>query len=289
MKIKFTKMTGAGNDFIVISSKNFQPESELIQTLCDRHFGVGADGVLIISKSKKADFKVRYFNSDGSGDALCINGARCAVMFAYLNGLSKKNTKFEFINKIFYARIIDRENVQIFLNYAPIIKLNLEVDLEDIILPCHYVDIGSKHLIVKWEVFKSLIKKSILNYELKNIKGSSLNFNDFNIELIGRKLRFHKNFSPDGVNVNFVQKVNEKKFKIRTYERGVEGETLACGSGSISAAIALNNLNKIQPPIILITKSKKELTVDFQKINNEYQNISIIGHTERVFDGVVEK
>lgn len=288
MKLKFTKMTGAGNDFIVISSKKFLPQTEVIQTLCDRHFGIGSDGVLIISKSNKVDFSVRYFNSDGSGDALCINGARCAVMFAYLNGLSKKNTKFEFINKIFHARIIDKKNVQIFLNYSPFLKLNIRVDLGNLILPCHYVDIGSKHLIVKWEVFKSLVRKSELSDELKYITDSSLNFNDFNIELIGKKLRYHKNFNPDGVNVSFVQKVDERRFKIRTYERGVEGETLACGSGSISAAIVLNNLNKIQPPITLITKSKKELIIDFQRIKNEYQNISIIGHAEKVFDGMIE-
>ncbi len=280
-------MTGAGNDFVVITSKKIQSEPELIRRLCDRHFGIGADGVIIISKSKNADFNVRYFNSDGTGDALCINGARCAVMFAYLNGLCKRTSRFEFINKIFDARVVDKENIQIFLNYSPILKLNLQVDIGKLVLPCHFVDIGSKHLIIKWEEFKSIILKSDQIHDLSGFIDSTLDFDDFNIELIGRKLRCHKNFSPDGVNVSFIEKVSDSKFKIRTYERGVECETLACGSGSISAAIVVNILNKIQPPITIITRSKKELIVDFKEINNKFEKISITGHAVVTFEGTV--
>lgn len=287
MKLRFTKMTGAGNDFVVIASKKFQPEPELIRRLCDRHFGIGADGLIIISKSKNVDFNIRYFNSDGTGDVLCINGARCAVMFAYLNGLCKRTSRFEFINKIFNARVGDKENVQIFLNYNPVLRLNLKVVIGKLVLPCHFVDIGASHLIVKWEKFKSIMKKSDKINDLSGFIDSSSYFDDFNIELIGRKFRYHEIFSPEGVNVNFIEKVGDRKFKIRTYERGVEGETLACGSGSISAAIVMNILDKIQPPITFITKSKKELTVNFEKVDNKFEKISITGHAVVIFEGTI--
>lgn len=278
MKIIFEKFSGAGNDFIIIQKPEFVPEPTLIQKLCDRHFGIGADGVLLIDESKKADFRVRYFNSDGSGDALCVNGARCAVRFAFEKRLCPKKCTFEFIQKIFSAEIVDESNVKLFIDYSPLIYLNKEIDFINKKILVHFVDIGSKHLIIDWFDFKS---------KFSSILGEN-HFESFDINYFGRSLRNHPLFFPDGVNVNFVRHIDEKKIRIRTYERGVEAETLACGSGSIASSLVINFLKNIEPPIEVITTSQKIFEIYFEKENNSFSNISIKGHAERVFEGVIE-
>jgi diaminopimelate epimerase len=278
MNLRFEKFTGAGNDFIIIEDQNFEPEPSLIKKLCDRHFGIGADGILLSEKSNIADFKVRYFNSDGTGDALCVNGARCAVMFANQKRLCDKECSFEFINKIFRAVIVDKTNVKLFLDYSPIIHLNKKIEFPDRQLVTHFVDVGSKHLIVFWDQFAS-VYSSILKEN---------DFEVFDINYFGRSLRNHPEFLPDGVNVNFIKHIEDNSIRVRTYERGVEAETLACGSGSIASSIVFYLMNSIQPPIKVITTSQKNFEIDFQEMNNSFNSISLLGHAEKVFEGVIE-
>jgi diaminopimelate epimerase len=278
MKLNFTKMTGAGNDFIVIENPDFIPEPKLIQFLCDRHFGVGADGILLIQKSEKANFGFRYFNSDGSGDSLCVNGARCAVWYGYLNNLCSNSCEFEFIQKIFRAEILSDELIKLFLDYEPKVKENLIIKFYGREIRVDYVDIGSRHIVIDWENFRN-VYSNFLNDQ---------SFDEFDVNNFGCELRNNSEFQPEGVNVNFIQKISDSKFKIRTYERGVEAETLACGSGSISSAIILFLKTKISPPIKLITRSSKILEVDFKLGEGKIEGISLIGPAEKVFDGTIE-
>lgn len=278
MKLKFTKMTGAGNDFIVIDDQKFKPKPKLIQRLCDRHFGIGADGILWIQKSKIADFGVRYFNADGSGDTLCINGARCAVLYGFQNKMCKKKCRFEFIGKIFRAEILAGDQVKIFLDYSPKFDLDRKINLRSKIISVSYFDLGSKHIVIEWKKLQELFDEEF----------SSVNFEEFDIYDFGKQLRFHPSFQPDGVNVNFIEKISEQFYKIRTYERGVEAETLACGSGSIASAIYVYLENKVTTPIKLETKSGRILEVDFEFLEGIIQNISIVGHTEKVFEGIID-
>lgn len=279
MKIKFTKMSGAGNDFIVINDDKFQPKPEIIRKLCDRHFGVGGDGVLLIQKSNSelSNFSVKYFNSDGSGDALCINGARCAILFSYLENIATRNCRFEFIGKLFEAEVIDEETVKIFLDYQPIYNLNKEIKWRSKNLKVTFFDIGSKHIIVDWDIFYSIYKNDLENFK----------FDNFDVNEFGKELRYHREFEPDGVNVNFV-KWDDGLLNIRTYERGVENETLACGSGSICSAIYISITKNVKPPIVIKTRSQKFLYVSFEIKNEKFDNIQIIGPAEKIFEGVIE-
>ncbi|MCX8057189.1 MAG: diaminopimelate epimerase [Ignavibacteria bacterium] len=279
MKIKFTKMCGAGNDFIVIDDKSFQPNEELIKRLCNRNFGIGADGILLISESNIADFSVRYFNSDGTGDALCINGARSAVLYCFLKNLCEKDCRFEFIGKVFNANVMDMNKVKVFFECTPIYEINKVINFHDTNIEVSFFDIGSKHIVIDWESFQ-------MNLKLDEF--SSLDFENFDVNSIGRELRYHHAFFPSGVNVNFIKKLNENLFAIRTYERGVESETLACGSGSICSALFLYLAKKIQPPTQLLTRSEKILEVDFHFNDQDTLNVEIIGHAEKIFEGIID-
>lgn len=278
MKIKFEKFSGAGNDFVIILKPEFNPEPEIIKRLCDRHFGIGADGVLLIDASNSSDFSLRYFNSDGSGDALCVNGARCAVMFAFHNGLCKKECSFEFVKKIFRAVIEDQLNVKLFIDYSPLIQLNNEIDFLGKKLLVHFVDISSKHLVIDWYDFTSKFSTMV----------SKDQFETFDLNYFGRLLRNHSEFLPDGVNVNFIKQIKENRIRIRTYERGVEAETLACGSGSIASSIVIYLKKNIKTPINIITTSNKIFEIDFEEKEGLFSNISIKGHSQKIFEGVIE-
>jgi diaminopimelate epimerase len=278
MLIKFEKFSGAGNDFVIVQNSNFNLEPSLIQKICDRHFGIGADGLLLIGESNKADFSLKYFNSDGTGDVLCVNGARCAVLFAFQKGLCDRECSFEFINQIFRAEIMDESNVRLFIDYSPIIQLNKDIEFLSKKLLTHLVDIKAKHLIIYWDsfcsVFSSIVKES--------------DFEIFDINYFGRLLRNHPEFLPDGVNVNFIKQVEENTIRVRTYERGVEAETLACGSGSIASSIIFYLTQKINPPIKVITTSKKIFQIDFAERNGLFLGASIKGHAQKIFEGLIE-
>lgn len=278
MKLRFTKMHGAGNDFIVIDDENFKPEPEIIKKICDRHFGIGADGILWIYNSDRADFSVRYFNSDGTGDTLCINGARCSVLFGHLRNLCYNECSFEFIGKIFRAEILGKNLVRIFLDYSPEFELNKKIEYKSKILKVDYFDIGSRHIVINWSKF-------ILNYE--DII-DEYDFMSFDMNNFGKELRYHPEFLPIGVNVNFINKIEDNLYSIRTYERGVEAETLACGSGSICSAIFIYLKEKISPPIKLKTKSGRILEVSFDADGDIVKNIHLTGPAERVFEGIIE-
>ena len=258
MEISFSKYNGAGNDFILIDDrKNFIVDNKsLISYLCDRHFGVGADGLIILKESNNYDFEILHYTSDGNLGSLCGNGSRCAVLFAYNKNIIGRKTVFKAFDGIHGAEILDDE----------LIKMEMSVN-SDIVSNSYgtWLDTGSPHLVIE----KDDIDKLDVNNE-------------------GRLIRYNDFYKEEGVNVNFVEKISDNQFKIRTYERGVENETLACGTGSTASAICMNFLGKTNSNNITMHCKGGDLNVQFNKSEKNYKEISITGPAKLVFEGVVE-
>jgi len=272
IEINFTKLTGAGNDFVLIDKKlnpDLLIESELIRRVCDRKFGVGADGLLIIEDEENIDFKMDYFNSDGSSGMLCGNGARCIIKYADFSGrIDGKNTKFTFNGENFSGVLIDDEIIKFQLNSPTKFKQNFEIEILNKKLNVSFIDTGAHHVIVNIDDPVNAIE----NIEL------------FPVEKIGREIRYSKYFDPIGANVNFIS-IKDNIINIRTYERGVEQETLACGTGSVAAAITSVIEGKLTTPVKLKTRGGDILEVDFKIYENDIENVSLTGPAKIVFQG----
>ena len=255
MKIKFEKYESGGNDFVLVDNRNnlYDLNSNKIKKICSRNFGVGSDGLIILKKSKIADFKMIYFNSDGQSSSLCGNGTRCLFSFALSLGIIKKTAKIEISEGIYRATISNRN----------LVSLKMK-NIDDIFLFGNkaYLNSGSPHHV---EMNENLNRISVKN------KGSSI--------------RFSSRYSPNGTNVNFFKKINDKKFQIRTYERGVEDETLSCGTGATAVAIAVHAMGLTTQSKIIIQTKGGELIISFKKSDTGYTNIFLEGPTRFVFKG----
>lgn len=277
--ILFSKMSGAGNDFIVID-KNLNPAfnltEKIIQKLCNRRTGIGGDGIITIEDSDDFDFEMNYYNADGSFGSLCGNGARCGIKFASLTDrLANSDCRF-IANRVEYTgRMLDNEMVLFNLNPPKKIKYNFKIKAFGQLMNACYADTGSPHLVVN-------IIDVEKNPEVPGVKFQTLN--EVPVIQIGRELRYADEFSPSGTNVNFIFVENEKVF-IRTYERGVEDETWACGTGAVAAALITYVTNKLKPPITIIPRSGQALVVNFIVENNRVNNLSLTGPAEVVFTG----
>lgn len=253
--ISFFKYQGTGNDFVMIDNRDLafdKNDLTLISKLCDRRFGIGADGVILIEDSKQADFEMVYFNPDGS-QSLCGNGSRCAVMFAHFLGMVGDETKFIAIDGEHEARIEDG------LVY---LKMH-DVQSYEQIGKDYLIDTGSPHYIRFVENTEAI---------------------DPVIE--GRAVRYSDRFSQYGVNVNFLEKVDRETVKIRTYERGVENETLSCGTGCTAAALSLAINDELES--VNLQAMGGDLRVDFRKVDSGFSDIYLIGPAKAVFQGQIE-
>jgi len=263
--ISFTKMSGAGNDFILIDGDDhpeFLPSEKTIQKLCDRHNGIGADGVILISSSEQYDFVMNYFNADGSTGSLCGNGARCAIKFALdTKRIKDKFAKFFSNNSEYLGEILEDGTIRFNLKPPYDLRKNIQLKAAGNNITTHFINTGSPHVVIKVE-------------ELDNIS----------VESIGKEIRCLTEFAPGGTNVNFVKIVNEE-IHIRTYERGVESETLACGTGSVAAAIVCHETDGIKPPVTILPRSKDKLFVNFNVRNDEFSNVSLTGPVKEVYKG----
>ncbi len=268
MKLDFLKMTGAGNDFIMFDDRDekIKDPVKLAQQVCDRHFGVGADGIILIKKSRKADFKMVYFNSDGSFGGMCGNGGRCAVKFANLLGIIGEKTKFEANGKLYYAEIINSEKVRLYLPPPETKNFNLKLKLGNRFYKAHFLDTGAPHLVLFTD-----------ENRIKNIE-------KININHLGKRLRYHPHFK-NGTNVNFVSIMGEDMIRMRTYERGVEDETLACGTGSVASAIASIEIKNLKLPIKVKTTSGEILLINYVIDKNKLKFISLEGTAKIICEG----
>lgn len=270
-KIFFTKIHGAGNDFILIDTKlnsGFTVTPDLVRALCRRRFSIGADGVIVISDSEKYDFVMDYYNSDGSLGSLCGNGARSAIRYAeFSNRLENRNASFTNLGNIYSGEVIDNELIKFNLNQPSDFQFEKSLVLEGRRIPYNYINTGSPHIVI--------------NFPELNCEES---FENFDILKLGKKLRFADEFAPAGTNVNFI-KFKNGKIQIRTYERGVEDETFACGTGATASAIVGYFQYEFIPPVELETKFKEKLIVDFSEDGKVFNNLSLIGPAEIVFSG----
>lgn len=278
-RFSYTKINGAGNDFVLIDRKinpQINLSAEEISQICDRDTGIGADGVLIIDDSDKADFEMQYFNADGSTGSLCGNGARCAIKYAAISKrINGKQTNFISNSAVYKGELLDDSTIKFFLLSPDKIKLKLKVKAQGQLITAHYAETGSPHVVIYIEDILS---------NPRNIKSAYSKIEDIPVRTIGAEIRSLPEFAPYGVNVNFLQKKDDKLL-IRSYERGVENETLACGTGAVASAIVDFLINKKIPPIKLITKSNAELIVNFETEKNTFTNVSLTGPVEIEFEG----
>lgn len=268
------KYSGAGNTFFIVNNLNSEVRdygesiSRLIKT------DDAMDGVIFVEKSGKADFKMNYFNKDGTGNALCGNGLRCTVKFISDKNLSgKTNLKIEAVSDIYDCKILSDGEISV--KFPPPVKVKtnfkLKVHFQEWweLLNCSYVDVGSPHIVI----FIDEIEKP----KVKLI-------GEVDIENCGRNIRMHKDLMPEGANVNFIQILSPEKgeLAIRSYERGVEGETLACGTGALSSALIYYLLRNRINPVRLLTKSGQYLTVHFEIENKKLISFSLTGKAEAI-------
>lgn len=282
-KIFFTKMSGAGNDFIFFD-KNQSPgitfPPEIIKKLCDRRNGIGADGLIEISNHQQYDFEMTYYNADGSTGSLCANGARCAIWFASKSDrFNGGKTKFISAGKEYSGEVIADELIKFNLNPPSKIKFNFRIKANGQMIKANYADTGSPHVVINISDIQK--KPSVPNIFFDDIK-------EVPVYQLGKEIRYHNDFAPDGTNVNFVKVINNE-ILIRTYERGVENETLACGTGSVAAAIICSITDKLNPPITLKTYGGDKLSVNFEVENQRVKNPSITGPAKIIFEGSINK
>ncbi|MFA6358130.1 MAG: diaminopimelate epimerase [Candidatus Omnitrophota bacterium] len=255
-KICFTKMVGSGNDFIVTQDKITGNLPAISKLLCDRKFGIGADGLLLLSKCKNADFRMRIFNADGSEAEMCGNGSRCA---AFLN--AKKETKIFTASGIINSKI-EGNHIKIQLINPKDLSLDIPLKINSRKIKVNFINTGVPHVVIF-------------------VNG----IDNIDVERIGHLIRCHKKFAPRGTNVNFVEVVAGNLIRVRTYERGVEGETLACGTGSTASALIFalkNNLNNL---VRVKTQSGEILKVYFKKENCNFNNVWLEGGAKIVYKG----
>ncbi|MEL6389711.1 MAG: diaminopimelate epimerase [Bacteroidota bacterium] len=260
MKIPFQKYQATANDFIIVDQMKHsyleQPESKIISRLCDRRLGVGADGLMLITPAKDADFRMIYYNSDGRESTMCGNGGRAIAHMAYLLGYTGEQTTFEAIDGIHEARIVGSE-----------VDLHMiDVNGVSIYEQDYVVDTGSPHYVTWREGLRHL-----------------------DISHLGASIRYSAAFEKEGINVNFCEQRNES-VHVRTYERGVEGETHSCGTGVTAAALALSHQQQWKDGshiVPIVTKGGK-LKVSYDKVQDSYTNIWLSGPATKVFEGVIE-
>ncbi|MGA8265320.1 MAG: diaminopimelate epimerase [Ignavibacteriaceae bacterium] len=280
-KLFFAKMSGAGNDFIVfdkVVNPDLMLDSNAIRRLCDRRNGIGADGVITIGDSDSYDFMMEYFNSDGSTGSLCGNGARCAIKFAESTKRVKQH-KASFISngKSYVGEILNESQVKVFFNEPQNLKFNFKVKAAGQLINASFVNTGSPHVVINaTDVLKNP----------DNPRSFYENINEVPVFGIGREIRNLPEFLPEGTNVNFYHLKGDQVY-IRTYERGVEDETLACGTGNAATAIVINNIHKTAPPITLNTRGGDQLIIDFESEHNSIKNLTLTGPVKTVFTGEI--
>ncbi|TAE73942.1 MAG: diaminopimelate epimerase [Bacteroidetes bacterium] len=253
----FHKYQGTGNDFIMIDDRNLQfpaHNHQLIQTMCDRRFGVGADGLILIQNTKGFDFRMIYFNANGFEGSMCGNGGRCAVAYAKTLQIFENKTYFLACDGEHNA-FIEGQNIHLQMKNVVEIETNPNF---------YFLDTGSPHY-VEWV-------ENLEKYEVFE-KGKNIRYND--------------RFNEKGTNVNFVEKINEKTIAIRTYERGVEDETYACGTGATACAMVASMTKKMPSPIDVKVLGG-DLSVSFEVQNNQFSNVFLIGKAQKTFEGFFE-
>lgn len=264
-KIEFTKAVATGNDFVIVESKavgSGKRFSELAKKICDRKRGAGADGLLIVEESKRADLKMRVFNPDGSEAQMCGNGSRCVALYAVTKKLAGPDMTIDTIAGILSARV-DGDVVKVRLTDPKEIKWNLCLMIDKCPYKLDFVNTGVPHVV---HFVDDLDKIDVKN--------------------IGSYIRHHGEFAPEGTNADFVKITGKNSIKIRTYERGVEDETLACGTGAVASAVISAETESMTSPVTVETRGGERLKVYFDIMDGDFKNIYLEGVAALVYEGV---
>jgi len=266
--VSFAKMSGTGNDFLVIDHRRtLVPESEqpeFVRKVCRRMFSVGADGIIFIQDSEQADFSWRFYNADGSVAEMCGNGARCAARFAFARGIAEKKMSFETLAGTIEAEVLNDDGDISLLMTAPFdYKKGLEVELDGEATEVSFMNSGVPHAVTFMDEGREIAVKKW-----------------------GHKIRFHSLFAPAGTNANFVQHLADGTLRVRTYERGVEDETMACGTGAVASAIFAANRGLVTSPVTVITSGGEQLTIVFD-LNKDgtAENVYLQGPANIIYIG----
>lgn len=252
--LRFWKYQGTGNDFILIDNRSLDfPKGSVddIVKLCDRRFGIGADGLILLEDDETSDFRMVYYNSDGNQSSMCGNGGRCIVAFAQELGIIKDETTFTAVDGMHEAKIVNG-NVELKMG---------NVDTVRALEKYYFLDTGSPHHV----------------QEVKQL-------DELHIQTEGPRIRYGL-YGETGSNVNFVEQVSNDAFKVRTYERGVEGETLSCGTGVTAVALAMHHAGKTSSNKIKTLTKGGDLVVQFNTLGKGYTDIKLIGPATKVFQG----
>lgn len=264
--MNFTKMQGTGNDFIMIDHRDnrVKDRAGFARKMCPRGLAIGADGVLFVEKSSTCDIRMRIFNADGSEAEMCGNGARCFARFVHELGITKPHMSIETAAGAIYADITDG-GARVQMTDAAMPKEYSPFSCDDMTyFTLWYINTGVPHVVIPIENLETL-----------------------DIVPQGRAIRQHATFAPSGTNVNFITRRPDGTLAIRTYERGVEGETLACGTGNTAAALVANILWNLPSPICLHTRSGSMLTISFEKSADHFTQIYLEGPVVTVYEGTI--
>ena len=271
MLVKFVKYEGAGNDFILIDDRGevFRPGARRIAALCDRHFGIGADGLMTLRRSAELDCSMRYYNADGSAGEMCGNGARCICRYGYENGLAGEIQRVETTAGLVTGHRIDQRLYRIRLNDPTTVRLDAPVVIDGVRYECSYLELGDPGL-----------PHAVVPYP--NLAQADENA----LRELGRKIRFYPEF-PKGANVNFYELTGENEVFERTFERGVEDFTYACGTGTGCVVTALTLMGKVSGRQVRVNMTGGQLIVDIDLQGNAVQNLYLTGPTNIVCKGEV--
>lgn len=272
--MEFCKMNGAGNDFIIIDNRNGEiPESkwpEIAKIVCERHLSVGADGLMVVEQPDgDADFKMLFYNSDGSMGEMCGNGARCICRYGYEHGIAGETQTIETTAGIITGERIDKLHYRIRLNDPSIVKLDMTVHVNDVPYKCSYVELGNPgipHVVVE-----------IPDLEI---------YPPHKLFSLGRSLRYNPAF-PKGANINFYEIIGKDLVQERTYERGVEDFTYACGTGTGSTITVLTLKGLVSGNNVHVHMKGGELIIDAEKENGQIKNLYLTGPTNMVLKGIL--
>ncbi|MDZ4198187.1 MAG: diaminopimelate epimerase [Kiritimatiellia bacterium] len=266
MKITFTKMHGAGNDFLVVDDRDLTfpiQKAEWMAQICARRTGVGSDGILLVQPSERADFRMRFINPDGGEVDMCGNGARCIARFAHEIGAAPASMSIETRAGTVRAEMV-KDRVRLRMTDPKDWKTGGSLTIGSATLAYDFVNTGVPHVVVPVD-----------------------NLNTVQVEELGRAIRTHSEFAPAGTNANFVQVTGPNSLRVRTYERGVEAETLACGTGLVASALVMARQGRIRLPATLETRGGDKVEVQADLSKGDGTEVTLTGPAVTVYQGIL--
>jgi diaminopimelate epimerase len=263
--LEFWKMSGSGNDFILIDNRDEKVREDamtpLVKGICRRRESVGADGLIFVTRSERYDFAWRFFNADGGEVEMCGNGGRCVARFAHLTGIAASKMTFGTLAGPVSAEVKGRI-VKVLMPNPQDHRMDIDLKLKPFWDTVDFINTGVPHVVVQTEKLP-----------------------EFPVFEDGREIRYHPLFSPEGTNANFIQVLGSDRIDIRTYERGVEDETLACGTGAIASALVASARGMVKSPVKVQTRGGETLTIYFEKAAGHYKDVWLEGNTSIVYKG----